>query len=93
MPEDAQHIAGGRRGLVRLQAAQGRHERRIEPALADDAAHQVRQAEGREKRIRHRSRAQRLREQHVPDEAENARGDRAETDQEGGADERHAFRA
>ena len=34
-------------------------------------------------------RPQRLREQHVAREAENARRDGAEADQEGGADERH----
>ena len=88
--EDAHRIAreGGR--LIRLQAAQGRYERRIEPAFADDPAHEIGQAEGGQKRIRHGTRPQRLREQNVPGEAENARGHGAEADQQGRADERHA---
>ena len=77
----AQHVTRHDGGVIGLQPAQGRHERRIEPAFADDPAHEIGQAEGGEKRIRHGPGSERLREQDVPDEAENAGGDGAEADQ------------
>ena len=70
--------------------AEHRHQGRVQPALADDPAHEVGQPERRQKRIRHGPRAERLREQHVADESEDPRRARAEADQKGGADDRHA---
>ena len=73
-----------------VEGAESRHESRVQPALADHPAHEVRQPERRQKRIRHRPRAKRLREQHIADESEDPRRARAEADQKGRADDRHA---
>ena len=66
-----------------MERAEHRHEGGIQPAFAGDAADEVRQSERRQKRIRHRPGAKRLREQDIPDESENPRRARAEADKKG----------
>ena len=79
--KDRHHVAGHAGPGISVEGSESRHESRIEPALAHHAPHKIGQPERRQKRIRHRPCAKRLREQHVPGESQDPRRARAEADQ------------
>ena len=74
------------------QAGEDRHEARVEGALGEQAAEEVRQLEGDEKGIGDRPRAQHGRHQDVADQAEHAARHGVATDRRGESSERHGLK-
>ena len=83
----AQRLPGEEPGFRGRQARERRHDRRVEAALPEDAAQEVRKPECGKKGVRGRPRAKGLREHDVAGKSEEPRKGRRRADEDCGTDE------